>query len=396
MKTNTSVRLFLVGFSLLTFLSFVGVTSGTLAWYAYSTRATLAYKGVSVYNAEQLQIGIQDAAQVQNRKIKLSDEELAEHNCARDSNNIVWAKFGAGIDSTVISAYLSGAAIIPENYTSSLTPVTTLDRTLNPVVNPGDNPLPLYKAPSAGVNNTTIAAETTSYIQIPFVFRTVDNNNEYVGGSSIWLRKTEAKVISTNKTDITKSLRIFTEDPENTTRRYLINPSDSNQTGSTTVAGLLDLNHDGYYDHSATDSYTDQKELLYGSYSYTTGTDHIEYGEKLAEDTALDNFNNLSDTTHGANSFYAKHRKDIRTITNKDNIVLGQAQYYGMGSMAPSLNPSTGGFSGGTPITSTAADGDKIARLNVTIFLEGWDHSVIDTALECQFYLGLTFEIDRV
>lgn len=396
MKTNNSVRWFLVGFSLLTFLSFVGVTSGTLAWYAYSTRATLAYKGVSVYNAEQLQIGIQDAATVQDRKIKLDDATLAEHNCQRDSNNIVWANFGSGLDTTVISAYLSGAAIIPDDYISALTPVTTLDRTLNPVVNPGENPLPLYKAPSAGINNTTVPAETTSYIEIPFVFRTIDNNNDYVGGSNIWLKKTEAKVISTNKSDITKSLRIFTEDPDNTTRRYLINPSDHGETGSTTVAGLLDLNHDGYYDHSASDSYSDQKELLYGSYTYASGTDHIEYGDKLTEDTGLDNFNSLEDTTHGANSFYARHRKDIRTITNKDNIVFGQAQYYGMGSMAPSLSSTTGGFEGGTPITSTATTGDKIARLNVTIFLEGWDHSVIDKALECQFNLGLTFEIDRV
>ena len=389
MKTNNSVRWFLVGFSLLTFLSFVGVTSGTLAWYAYSTRATVAYKGVSVYNAEQLQIGIVDEAA--HKRILFNDQQLEEHNCYRDGD-VVWANFGAGLDTTMISAYLSQAVNVDE-YVSELTPVTTLDRTLNQDgVTP--NALTLYKAPTAGANNTTVLADTTSYVFVPFVFRTIDNNNAYVGGTHIWLRKTEAKVISTDKTDITKSLRIFTEDPENLNSRYLINPTDTAQTGETVVAGLLDLNHDGYYDNSNEDSYSDQKELVYGKYTVAP-----VYGDKSAADSGLANVNGLStaDLAHGASSFYAKHRKDVRTISNYDTIKegFGKAHYYGMGSMAPSLNTS-GGFQGGKPVTTTADSGEKLARLNVTIFLEGWDHCVIDKALECQFNLGLTFEIDRV
>ena len=390
MKTNKSVRWFLVGFSLLTFLSFVGVTTGTLAWYAYSTRGTMAYKGVSVYNAEQLQIGIVDNAS--NPKIKLDTTQLADNSCVRDGD-IVWANFGSGLDTTVISAYLSETVTNLDTYYNELTPVTTLDRALNQTgVQP--DALTLYKAPMAGANNTTILADTKSYISIPLVFRTIDNNNNYVGGSNIWLRKTEPKVLSTDKTDITKSLRIFTEDPNDLNKRYLINPSDTAQTGSTTVAGLLDLNHDGYYDNSNDDSYSDQKELVYGKYTITP-----VYGEKSAADSELTNVNDLTtaELGHGASSFYAKHRQDVRTISNYDDIKDGfaKANYYGMGSMAPSLNGS-GTFSGGKPVTTTADSGAKLAYLNVTIFLEGWDHCVIDKALDCQFNLGLTFEIDRV
>ena len=36
----------------------------------------------------------------------------------------------------------------------------------------------------------------------------------------------------------------------------------------------------------------------------------------------------------------------------------------------------------------------KIASLYLTIYLEGWDHAVIDEAAACKFNLGLTFEIE--
>ena len=47
-----------VGISLLTFATFVGSISGSLAWWAYSTRAAVSYQGTSVSTSEQLQIGL--------------------------------------------------------------------------------------------------------------------------------------------------------------------------------------------------------------------------------------------------------------------------------------------------------------------------------------------------
>ena len=60
MKSSKRSSLFLVGAALTTFLAFVGTTTGTLAWYAYSTRVSLSYTGTSVSATEQLQIGIND------------------------------------------------------------------------------------------------------------------------------------------------------------------------------------------------------------------------------------------------------------------------------------------------------------------------------------------------
>ena len=64
MKKSKSAK-FLFGFlGIATFASLVGTVSGTLAWYSYSTRATLSYSGTSVSNTVQLQIGIASPTQV--------------------------------------------------------------------------------------------------------------------------------------------------------------------------------------------------------------------------------------------------------------------------------------------------------------------------------------------
>ena len=58
MKKSKPAKLLLGVLGLATFASLVGTVSGTLAWYAYSTRATISYSGTSVNNTVQLQIGI--------------------------------------------------------------------------------------------------------------------------------------------------------------------------------------------------------------------------------------------------------------------------------------------------------------------------------------------------
>ena len=44
--------------------SMVGAISGTVAWYAYVTRATMSYSGTSVNSTKQLQIGIKSPVAV--------------------------------------------------------------------------------------------------------------------------------------------------------------------------------------------------------------------------------------------------------------------------------------------------------------------------------------------
>lgn len=390
MKSNKRVSWFLTGLSALTVIGIAGATSGTLAWYAYSTRASLAYKGVSIAKTEQLQIGIADSKI--NPRIQYLDNELASNNCYRDSaTGYVWANPGAELNSRIISAYLSGETY--SSYVNSLFPATMKSRALDSTSN-----FELFKSPSPGdVNGNIKVYDSTSSditdlvsdygIQIPFVFRVIDNNHEYVGNSKIWVSRADARVATFNHEDISPALRTFFEDPNESTRRFLVNPSSETSTGSTVVAGMLDLDGDGYYDYGRDDSYTQRKEVVYGTY-----TGDLSYSASArSADSDLDNVN---DTTNEG-SFYARHQKGNYQLTNFADLEIGRSYYYGMSGMRPVVDENTGAFSGGQPVTITD-NNSKLGFLNLYIYLEGWDHATVDNAIGSQFNLGLTFEIDRV
>lgn len=390
MKSNKRVSLFLTGLSALTVIGIAGATSGTLAWYAYSTRASLAYKGVSIAKTEQLQIGIADSKI--NPRIQYLDSELASNNCYRDSaTGYVWANPGAELNSRIISAYLSGETY--SSYVNSLFPATTKVRALD-----STSEFELYKTPSPSdiKGNTkvydatlpTVAQLINDYgIRIPFVFRVIDNNHEYVGNSKIWVSRADARVATNNHEDISPALRTFFEDPHENARRFLVNPSCETSTGSTVVAGMLDLAGNGYYDYGRDDSYTNRKEVVYGTYS----GDLAYSSSPRSADSDYDNVNGT--TKQG--SFYAKHQSGNYQLTNFADLDLGRSYFYGMSGMRPNINEETGAFSGGQPVTITDND-SKLGYVNLYIYLEGWDHATVDNAIGSQFNLGLTFEIDRV
>ena len=283
--SNKRTGLFLVGISLTTFMAFVGTTTGTLAWYAYSTRVSMSYQGTSVAKTEQLQIGIDDPNGF------ISDAIIDANGYERDTNNIVWSPAGTGFTAAVISSYLSSKGhpmtnIGGTSYANCLSPVTSKERALN-----STNDLNLFQAPYARRPNNIGAADTKDYISIPFAFRIIDNNNNYLGEKKIWI--TDAKAMTTGSASIHESLRIFLDDPSDTThgRRYLFNPSSEN-SGSVAVAGLLDLDGNGYYD-STYDSVTGEYyEVMYGTGSYT-GTPTYST-DPIASDSGLVDINNTS------------------------------------------------------------------------------------------------------
>ena len=388
MSSNKRASWFIVGFSLLTFMAFVGATTGTLAWYAYSTRASMSYMGTSVAKTEQLQIGLVD----DGAEARISSETIATYHYERDTDDIVWAPAGTGFVAEVISEFIINVNkkvyTHDETYANSLSPVSTKNRTLDSKAD-----LTLYNPPMFGYESYTAGAETGSFMELPFAFRIVDNNGQYLEDKSIWITDATAVMKNSSKS-ISNALRIFSDDPNDSehNRRFVLNPSATN-SGYTLVAGCLDLNSDGYYDTfpgSAGDK-ADQ-EIIYGLGSYT-GTP--TYSDSLTEDSELDDINNTSHSE--ATTFYAKHKQGMKKITNYSALLetVDKAYYYGVLDARPTPNATTGLFEGGLPITITDTT-TKIGFTNLTIFLEGWDHTVIDQEAEYQFNLGLTFEIDRI
>jgi len=71
-----------------------------------------------------------------------------------------------------------------------------------------------------------------------------------------------------------------------------------------------------------------------------------------------------------------------------------QAEYETLESIQPV--DDGGSLSGGTPICVTENTTDALAFADMTVYLEGWDHSVIDKEIGHAFDLGLQFQINRV
>ena len=73
------------------------------------------------------------------------------------------------------------------------------------------------------------------------------------------------------------------------------------------------------------------------------------------------------------------------------------AEFETFGTVKPSVKETGEYYVGetGIPLASTNS-GSKIGYTTMTIFIEGWDHSVVDKAAGYQFNLGLRFEIDRL
>ena len=383
-----------VGISLLTFATFVGSISGSLAWWAYSTRAAVSYQGTSVSTSEQLQIGLKLL------KAKFDEDEINElktlgltedTSLTNETYRYMFARAGGGMSSEIIKKYLEfeGTYAIDE-----LSPVTS--RTYQE-----GQEFHLYENVMNGTPVNTAYAFTDKYVYLPFTFRILKLNasaseDAYAEGRKIYLSKAIAEASdSTSGVQIQNGLRVFF-DNGTSSGRFILNPADTTTTDAssmyTNVAGLLDLDDDGVYDASS------HKEIVYGDY---TGDATDTYAQTTAP-TKLANINEIeglseSDLEDDSNSstFLAKHGNGNTCYNTFGGLELGKAYYKTLASIKPNDNHAI--LTGGRVLTTTAASsGNYIAELGATIWLEGWDHAIVDKAISHKFNLGLQFQIDLV
>ena len=378
MKTKMRWHLLPIIAGIITFAAFVGSISGSLAWWAYSTRVSVQYQGTSVATSVQLQIGLKTEDFDDSEAQQLIDLGMLEDtDLASGSTRYFFSKAGAGLPEHTIATYLS----IQGDYSiDTLYPVTTRQHKI------GDE-LKLYQPLIYGVADNDGLTETNKYVKIPFVFRVVTLNEDLpVKDQYIWLTRANLAASSPDS-HIKEAIRLYMD---NGSSQYLINPSDESteEVGYTKVYGLLDLNKDGYYDRD-----NDGKEIVYGQF---IGNPNDTF--EPASDT-LANINGVSDTTNQT-SFYAKHKAGETCFNSLSGIdtsdgMNGLAQYRPMGYMVPQDKPE--GFDEyEKAICQTAHDDNALAELDMTIYLEGWDHSVIDEELAYSFNLGLQFQINFV
>ncbi len=413
MKKSNPTKLLLSFLGLATFASLVGTVSGTLAWYTYSSRATVSYSGTSVSNTVQLQIGIASPTKVlsveQIREVIMNDEAIPddekddqiaiyenmfgefwsvaeEVKWNNDSNYYYFAPIGSGLSSPFINAYLKSNGYA----TNKLAAVTS------GAYSRGDN-FSLKVSPNPDPLHNSILAKQSYYAYIPFVFRVVRYNvtdtdtNKYVADSELWLTDAQVRASSNEDGAVYNAVRMYVDRSSDYEDDFILSPSATNK-GSTTVAGLLDLTGDHYYDYDAYDN-----EIIYGEYESISGIQSSYAGPNEIAD-----INGTGKTGEDYDTFTARHREGINYYDNYNNCAFKKAEFESLSSVSPIKDEITGILrnkddSHPTSVCKTAGvESHYLGRVDFTIYLEGWDHSVIDEELEHFFDLGLTFEINKL
>ena len=403
MKTFGLKKLIPVGIGLLTLSAFVGSISGSIAWWAYSTRVSISYQGTSVSTSEQLQIGLKldaTAANCDDIVTELATLGIEEDDTlASATTRYVFSKAGGGLPAEAIRTYLQAQNVYSYN---ELTPVTSKSYAAGQA-------LTLYETMIYQRQDTTEIALRKKYVYIPFVFRilklnAVSHEDKYAEGREIFLSKSLLEMHSDNPdSNIGHGLRIhFNNGGTSATDRFIFNPL-STATGTnmkTPVCGLLDLNNDKVYDCYDNNHPTKAgQEIIYGQF---TG-EPTNVVDQVADATELSNINEMelpvdfdyTDIQNNRNTFLAAHMIGEDRLVDYTGITKSYAEFKTLETIKP--DDTQAKLTGGQALTVTAGEsGNYLAELNTTIWLEGWDHAVIDNAVSHKFNLGLVFQIDLV
>ena len=397
MKKLNPAKFVFAFLGLSTFASLIGTVSGTLAWYAYSTRASLSYSGTSVSSALQLQIGLASKIRMPalnnnklNKKfwsVMKEDQDMYHNDEDGEDYYCYFADVGVGLDHEVLEYYLSVTGYAAD----CMMPITS------GYYDPDDPncEFELYKSPSALHYTQDIVSEHENYLKFSFIFRAYKGNtsdtNVYADpGDEIWLVDAVSHPYTVQDGNVYKAMRIFVDRHDDIGKDFIISPM-SETSGKTNVGGILDLTNDQYYDY---DGYG---EILYGDYEVDSGKSTTGYaGPDVFQDIyGLNELDNPSCIT-------SKHRHGVKYYENLNGCTFKTASYLCMDDVRPDRHPVTGVMSNvdDSKPTHVCVTGDAahnyIGHVDLKLWLEGWDFNAVDDFQMHKFDFGLTFEINKI
>ena len=351
-------RFLTLGLAIFINLLLAGSVCGTFAWYTYATRTGFRkeYHGTTVGDLGSLEAGIVSNVQLPN----YLDYELAEDTITLSSEGkyIYWCR--EEIKAETINYVIDNN----ESGTVRLAPVTSAS------FNDFDNPdnFQLYRAPTMGSNyvvgNSDDYAVSKGYVHIPFVFRFEDEMNPgyYLPNLNIYLQECNVgTMMDGDGKELYKAVRVYANNGEH---GYIINPT-AEQDGSTKVGGILDLNGDGFFDYG-----NDSREVIYGQSNTPSYLDTpTEQDGTVPEQERT--------------SFVANHKKGIYAL-DESTFEANTVDYR-------KLSTFTGKD---IPLTTTNHTFYDMAKLDLSIYIEGWDTHVVDVEKDSGFNINFTFEID--
>ena len=414
MKKANSRNIVLGMLGIATVLSIGGAVSSTLAWYAYATRAALLYSGTSVFDNGQLEIGVKSSNQI-SELVGLGMKEETHGD-----SYYYFAPAGEGLSSTYMNAYLSARGYASD----TLMPVTSgrFDRE-----DSNCNTHHLLTAPNSEVRNpdaTHNLAPIATYSQITFAFKTFRTNaggeRVYVSGQELWLTYVQTRASQTSSGNVVKAMRMYINRDETyygANNGFIFNPSVE-ASGATKVGGLLNLGYDETYDfddnggYDETYDFDDNGEIIYGDYSIKSGAadDGASNAPYAGEDLIWDvnnkwdwesKPNNEQNQKDFADTFTATHSPSAsKYYANLDNLDIKTAKYLGTDDVVQTKDNNGILANPEGKKTSVCKTGGEsvgyIGEFDATIYLEGWDFSVIDEEQSHKFDFQLRFETNRI
>ena len=251
----------------------------------------------------------------------------------KNVHNLYWSTNSIGYEAISYFMRMNGYA------TNKIAPVTSSYFEIGSAFALRQNP-----TPNTPYNPYSFANRGT-YCYLPLVFKT--------GGVRPSVMLTDLQLSSNGNLDA--GVRMYIDAGEEC---FIFNPSSDND-GFTIVGGVLDLTTDGYFDYDS----SDKKEFVYGEYeSISYLSTPSGYDEPLPE----------SERT----SFNGKHAEGTYAV-DEENSIFKSAHYLGKNSV---LNNKILGYSF-----------HGYTRIDFTIYLEGWDHSIVDQEVGNYFNLDLDF-----
>lgn len=347
-------KLVISSLTLLSAFTLAGSISGTVAWYQYSTRATVAYTGTSAHCSKLLQVSV--------------------------DNGTSWG-------SDIKNNQLPGATFAPITTAAQEkdAPLWKKERTVTVYDDDGVTPIGtqdvssyFYAQPDygQGLYDEWLLANDASYTQFDILIKVKDidgNDAETNLSNDVFLTDLTIEDADTDDDlDLADAVRVHISSS------YLDNGATQNknflfakEVEETEVGGFLDIDGDGFYDQVGYE--WERHTCLYGDGTYVPATFDGE-GNIITPDSY----------TNAPRQYSYKANDPNIIAREEDNNIIG-----------------------GTPIGKTSVNNGEYLKVTVTIWLEGWspllkghngqqDSSIWDeeSYVAKHFNVGMTFGVN--
>jgi hypothetical protein len=338
----------LIGLAMMAIIMGSGTASAAYAWFQLNQQKEISVSGTAFGKDSNITIGF-----VSDADLTYAGLTYSATDSTSEGKKIYWC------DSQEVTSDLVKYVLKANGYASD----TLFPLTSGTYAKGGS--FSLYEAPCYGCNfnfqeKITVQNATevkSSYMHLGFAVK-VENSGTALGAvenASVYL----SGLSVTGSSSLVNSCRIHLSSTSNGLST-LVNPTSS-VAGSTEVGGALDMDQDGQYDYCKDPNTGENKEFFYGQ-----NASDLVYGEAYGETvTGADKNLVCFDNPY--------HTKGVLPLekTNGLYAFAAQADYESVGTYVYKEYNATN-----NAVSKTDANG--IGFLDMDIYMEGWDHSLVN------------------